>query len=217
LRRVNSIQDAKAKHGWDNRLVIGSVGRLDAAKGYEYLLQALPEIFKLHPDVVVRIAGTGELLGKLKQLAANLDLGSRIEFLGFTANVKDFLESIDIYVQPSLCEALPMAILEASAVGIPVVASNVGGISECVIHGETGYTIPPRDSDAICIALNKLICNPAMRTRMGNAASELVEERFRNDQMVNATQEVYRSLLAHRGPETLSFNRPQIGNHIPSA
>jgi glycosyltransferase involved in cell wall biosynthesis len=195
LERTQSIQAAKAKRGWDDKLVIGSVGRLEAAKGYEYLLRALPEIFKAHPDVVVRIAGSGELLGTLKDLAAELGLGDRVEFLGFTANVKDFLESIDIYVQPSLCEALPMAILEASAVGIPVVASDVGGVAECVFDGETGYITPPRDPDSLGKAIAKLICDPALRVYMGKAASRLVRENFRHDQMVKATQDVYRRLL----------------------
>jgi glycosyltransferase involved in cell wall biosynthesis len=195
LKRVDSIQAAKAKHGWDGRLAIGSVGRLEAAKGYEFLLRALPEIFKSNAEVVVRIAGSGELLGQLKALAAELGLGDRVEFLGFTANVKDFLESIDIYVQPSLCEALPMAILEASAVGVPVVASNVGGVAECVVDGQTGFTVPPRDAEALGKAIAKLVFDSTLRMHMGMAACELVRENFRNDQMVEATQEVYRKML----------------------
>jgi glycosyltransferase involved in cell wall biosynthesis len=195
LSRAASIQTAKIKHGWDDRLVIGSVGRLDAAKGYEYLLRALPEVFNRYEDIVVRIAGSGELLEQLRDMAAQLGLGDRVEFLGFTANVKDFLESIDIYVQPSLCEALPMAILEASAVGVPVVASDVGGVAECIVDGETGYVVPPRDPEALGNAIAKLVFDPSLRIRMGKAASRLIRERFRDDQMVNATQDVYRDLL----------------------
>jgi glycosyltransferase involved in cell wall biosynthesis len=195
LKRTQSIQTAKASRGWDNRLVIGSIGRLDAAKGYEYLLRGLPEILNRNADVVAKIAGRGDLLDKLENLAAELGIGDRVEFLGFTSNVKDFLESIDIYVQPSLCEALPMAILEASAVGVPVVASDVGGVAECVLHGETGFTVRPRDPEALCNAIAKLVSDPALRTLMGEAGCNLVQEKFRDDQMVQATQQVYRRLL----------------------
>ena len=195
LKRTESIQTAKASRGWDDKLVIGSVGRLDAAKGYEYLLRGLPEILNRNTDVVVKIAGRGDLLEQLENLAAELGIGDRVEFLGFTPNVKGFLESIDIYVQPSLCEALPMAILEASAVGVPVVASDVGGVAECVVHGETGLVVTPRDPETLCNAIAKLVFDPALRIHMGEAGCNLVREKFRDDQMVLATQQVYRNLL----------------------
>jgi glycosyltransferase involved in cell wall biosynthesis len=195
LKRTQSVQAAKAKRGWDNKLVIGSVGRLEAAKGYEFLLRGLPDILKRNPDVVVRIAGRGDLLGPLENLAAELGLGDRVEFVGFTANIKEFMESIDIYVQPSVCEALGIANLEASAMGVPVVASDVGGIPECVVNCETGYTVPPRDPEALCQAIAKLVSDPALRAQMGKAGSDLIKEKFRHDQMVQATQQVYRSLL----------------------
>jgi glycosyltransferase involved in cell wall biosynthesis len=195
FKRTKSTQAAKANHGWDNKLVIGSIGRLDAAKGYEFLLRGLPEIFRCNADVVVKIAGRGDLLEQLENLAAELGIGNRVEFFGFTANVKDFLESIDVYVQPSLCEALPMAILEASAMGVPVIATNVGGVAECVVDGETGFTVPPRDPEALGTAIAKLVSDPELRARMGSAGRKFVQEKFRDDQMVQATQQIYRGLL----------------------
>jgi glycosyltransferase involved in cell wall biosynthesis len=195
LERELSIAGAKAKQGWDGRLIIGSVGRLEAAKGYEYLLRALPEIFQKHSEVTVKIAGSGELLEPLQNLANRLGLGNRVVFLGFTTQVKEFLESIDIYVQPSLCEALPMAILEASAVGVPVVASSAGGVAECVIDGETGFVVPSRNPDALRDALTTLIWDEALRVRMASAGRQLVRDAFRNDQMVRVTLDIYRGLL----------------------
>jgi glycosyltransferase involved in cell wall biosynthesis len=195
LQRVLSSPEAKSKHGWDNRLVIGSVGRLEAAKGYEYLLRALPEIFESYPEVVVKIAGSGELLEPLRHLAKELGVGDRVDFLGFTLRVREFLETVDIYVQPSLCEALGFAILEASAVGVPVIASDVGGPAECVVDNETGFLVPSRDPDALREALSTLISDEAKRVRMASAGSRLVREKFRDDQMVNATLSVYRKLL----------------------
>jgi glycosyltransferase involved in cell wall biosynthesis len=195
LKRTQSIQTAKASRGWDNKFVIGSIGRLEAAKGYEFLLRGLPEIFKRNANLVVEVAGRGDLLDRLEKLAAELGIGDRVEFLGFTANVKDFLEGIDVYVQPSLCEALGIANLEASAMGVPVVASDVGGIPECVIDGETGFTVPARNPEALCNAIAQLISDPALREQMGKAGRKLVQEKFRDDQMVQATQQVYRSLL----------------------
>jgi glycosyltransferase involved in cell wall biosynthesis len=170
LKRRLSLDEAKRDQGLVGKFVIGSMGRLEQAKGYEYLVRVLPQIRKHHPEAVVRIAGRGPLLDSLTELAIALGASDQVRFQGFTDNVSGFLESMDIYVQPSLCEAMPLAILEASAVGSPVVASGVGGVRECVVHGETGYVVPPRNLPALSDAILRLAGNASERASMAENA-----------------------------------------------
>ena len=195
-RRQQSTIATKEKLGLGDRLIIASMGRLEPAKGYTYLIQSLPAIVRQYPKALVRIAGGGPLLEVLRAEAAALGVGAYIEFLGVISNIQELLECADIYVQPSLCEAMPMSILEASAVGIPVVASNVGGVAECVAEGETGYLVPARDPAALGVALLRLLGDSPTRVRMAEAAHRLAEEQFGLDRMVAETEAVYKMLLA---------------------
>jgi glycosyltransferase involved in cell wall biosynthesis len=199
LCRRRSLCDAKAEAGLGEKLVIGSIGRLDAAKGYEYLIKALPKIIDRHPEALLRIAGRGDLLEPLEQLARELGVDSSLEFTGFTADVQSFLECIDIYVQPSLCEALGLSILEACAVGVPVIGSNVGGLPESIRQGRTGFLVPPRQPDALAEAVLRMADKPSLRARMAEEARRVVSENFRREQMVEETVSVYRRLLAGNG------------------
>jgi glycosyltransferase involved in cell wall biosynthesis len=195
-RRRVAVEEAKSREGLGGRLVIASMGRLEAAKGYEYLIRSLPAVIERRPEALVRIAGRGPLLAELQALAEALGVSGHVDFAGFTADVQGFLECADIYVQPSLCEAMPMSILEASAVGIPVVASDVGGVAECVIEGESGHVVAPRSPDALAAALLRLAETPGRRVAMADAAVRLVHSRFTVDAMVRRTEEIYSSLLA---------------------
>jgi glycosyltransferase involved in cell wall biosynthesis len=195
LHRQRSVEEAKRLAGLADRLVVGSTGRLERAKGYEYLIRALPEIVRDQPNVLVRIAGRGELHDQLQEIARSLDVEQHIDFAGFVHDVQGFLESIDVYVQPSLCEALPFAVLEAGAVGVPIVASDVGGVAECVRDGEMGFVVPPRDSKALGEAILRLTSNGELRVRMSSEVERVVSDNFDVSKMVEQTVELYRELL----------------------
>src|ERR1700761_9302859 len=105
LRRRRSLEHAKREAGLSDRLVVGSAGRLEPAKGYEYLIRALPGLVQARPDVLVRIAGHGELQQSLTEQARALGVKDHLDFAGFVQDIPGFLESMDMYVQPSLCEA----------------------------------------------------------------------------------------------------------------
>jgi glycosyltransferase involved in cell wall biosynthesis len=196
LARRMPAEQAKSALGLGGRFIIGSAGRLEAAKGYEYLIRSLPGLVRVRPDVLVRIAGQGEFQASLSELARSLGVADRVDFVGFVDDIRGFMESLDIYVQPSLCEAQGLAILEACAVGNPVVASAVGGIPECVQDGETGYLAPPRNPEALTEALIRLAEDPAARVRMAEKGLCEVRKNFDRDRMVSDTLLVYRRLLA---------------------
>jgi glycosyltransferase involved in cell wall biosynthesis len=199
LQRTRTVEEAKAALGLSHRLVIESAGRLEAAKGYEYLIRALPEVVRARPDVLVRIAGRGELHAQLAELAGSLGVLDFMEFVGFVDDMRGFLESADIYVQPSLCEAQPFSVLEACAVGVPIVASAVGGVPECVEEGEMGMLVPAREPAALTRALTELAGRPDLRARMAAETPRVVRQSFESSQMVSKTLDVYRRLLSHPG------------------
>lgn len=199
LQRRRSTAEAKAAAGLSGRIVVSSMGRLEPAKGYEYLIRALPAVVAREPRILLRIAGKGELLQPLEALARSLQVAEHVSFLGFTADIAGFLECSDIYIQPSLCEALPMAVLEAGAMGIPVIASDVGGVSECIRSAETGIIVPPRAPGEIARSLIEMAGSSEFRERMGTALSTRIRTSFRSDQMVESTLQLYDQLGALDG------------------
>jgi glycosyltransferase involved in cell wall biosynthesis len=195
LRRRLPLAQAKAQAGLTGRLVIGCLGRLQPAKGYEFLIRALPSIVAAYPQTLLRIAGPGTLLPQLTDLARSLGVERHLEFTGHTADIRSFLEAIDIFVQPSLCEALPFTILEACSVGMPVVATDVGGVSECIRDGETGLVVPARDPEALSRAILMLAGDAPLRQAMAERAQAFMLEGFQSTMMVEKTVAVYRGLL----------------------
>jgi glycosyltransferase involved in cell wall biosynthesis len=195
LRRRVTLAEAKAAAGLAQRLVVGSTGRLEPAKGYEFVIRALPAIVAKYPQTLLRIAGRGELQTGLAELARSLGVEGNLEFTGFVSDIQSFLETLDIYVQPSLCEALPMAVLEACAVGMPVVASDVGGVGECIRQNRTGIVVPARDPQALSEAVVRLLEDAQLRERMALEGQMLMAEGFRKETMVAETVAVYRRLF----------------------
>ena len=195
LVRTRTTCEAKEAEGFLNRLIIGSMGRLEQAKGYEYLIRALTRVVQDWPEVLVRIAGRGELQETLEKLALDLGVTRNVEFCGFTSDIRSFLESIDVYVQPSLCETQGLAILEACAVGAPVIASRVGGIPECVQDGVTGMLVPARDAESMATTILALASDLQLRQKMAAAGLQRVRDQFRYEGMVEKTIAVYRALL----------------------
>ncbi len=178
--------------------LIGAVGNLHEYKGYEFLLRALPMLRESVPHAHLVIAGTGPLETELKALALSLGVAESVTFLGFCSDIRSVLESLDIYSQASLVEAFPMAILEACAIGLPVVATAVGGVPEAILEGKTGFLIPARDPHALAAAFTVLARNPQRREQMGEAGQCRVRQNFTRDQMVAKTIAVYEQMLARR-------------------
>jgi len=123
------------------RRVVGFAGRLVPEKGLEYLLQAIDVVSRELPDVLLLVAGDGELLPELERRYGETD---HIGFLGHVDDVRDLYDVLDVFVLPSLWEGLPNAVIEAMACGLPVVATDVGGTGELVDDGRTGLLVPSR-------------------------------------------------------------------------
>ncbi len=175
--------------------LIASVGMLHRYKGFAFLVQALPALLQKFPTAQIAIAGTGPQEIELRRMAVAAGVSPAIHWLGFCSNVRTLLEAADIYVQPSLVEACPMALLEAGAMGLPVVASAVGGVPEVILDGETGLLTPRMEPAPLALALQTLLDDPAMRARMGAAGRVRVYENFTRERMVAETLAVYERML----------------------
>jgi glycosyltransferase involved in cell wall biosynthesis len=183
-----------------DRFVIGNIGRLHTQKGLAFLLNAMPAIQKIIPEVCLLLVGDGELRHELEVQARKLDLKEAVLFLGARDDVPQLLTTLDLFVLPSLWEGLPLAVLEAMAVGLPVVATDVGGTAAAVLEGVTGRLVPPRDTPALAQAIIQLGQNPALCRQMGQAGFAHVQENFTVDRAVTSLMTLYQTLLGNKSP-----------------
>jgi glycosyltransferase involved in cell wall biosynthesis len=179
----------------DSVLVVGCVGRLVAIKNHALLLECLPKLAAKHPDLVVVLVGGGNLEAMLRSRAAELGVAERVRFAGEQVNVTDLLPAFDVFAQPSLSEGLSIALLEASASGLPIVATDVGGNREIVQDNATGLLVPSGDAGALGGALDALLADPARRRAYGFAAAKWAEDHASVATMRTRYDALYRAAL----------------------
>jgi glycosyltransferase involved in cell wall biosynthesis len=185
----------------DARLLI-VVAKFLEQKGHRILLDALPPVLADHPELHVLLAGEGPLRAHLEQQAATGGMASRIHFLGNRRDLPRILAASDLFVLPSLWEGLPMALLEAMASRLPVVATNVSGSREVLADGEAGILAPPGDPRALTAAIAGLLSDPARAAAMGPAGRERVELHYSAAGQAARHAELYRERLG-MAPATL--------------
>ena len=179
--------------------LIGSVGRLSADKGgQDSLVRAVAALRPAHPQIGLVLVGDGPLRAGLEALAGDLGLGPAAVFTGQRADVARLLGALDVFVLPSLREALPIAVLEAMAMRVPVIATPVGGVPEVVQDGATGLLVPPGDAAALREALARLLADPALAARLAAAGQARVQAEFSLDRMVARVDHLYRTFARRK-------------------
>jgi glycosyltransferase involved in cell wall biosynthesis len=181
-----------------DRPVLGSVARLTPLKGMEHALQAFHRILQDVPEALFLVVGDGEQRAELEARARSLGMGDSVRFLGYRTDVTEILPAFDVFLFPSLKEAMGLAIVEAMAARLPVVASMVGGVPEVVTKG-TGLLVPPGDALAMAEAATGLLRDPSRAEEMGQAALERARTEFTAHRMAARTVDVYRAAIARRG------------------
>jgi glycosyltransferase involved in cell wall biosynthesis len=172
-------------------LVFGIVGRLNAAKDHACLLQAMASLVKQHKDVHLVIVGDGECRSELEDKTASLGLAQVVTFLGRRGDVSHLLMAFDVFVLSSRTEGYSLALVEAAATALPIVATNVGGNGEIVTDGVTGLLVPKEDPRALCDAMLRLACDEPLRVKMGLAAQEWAQRVGSLDAMAKAYERLY--------------------------
>ena len=171
--------------------IIGTAGRLTHQKGMEFLIQAAGLLEPRFPDLTVLIVGEGPEQSALQEMVRSAGLQDRVRLLGLRMDIPDLLALFDIYALPSRWEGLPMAILEAMASSLPIVGSDVGGVPTAVREGVNGLLVPPEDPVALAGALAKLLNDPQLRKRMGEAGRKRYEASFTARQMTRRYERLY--------------------------
>lgn len=180
------------------RPIIGTVANLFPRKGYDYLLQALVQIKNTLPNIACLIIGEGPAAyqNQLHEFVEQNGLQSNVIFAGFQKNVNTFLNVFDVFVLPSILEGFGIVLLEAMALHKPIVASHVGGIPEIVTNDETGILVPPKDSNALAMAIVRLLSDVSTRRRLGEAGRKIVEERFSQEIAMIRIENIYSGCIA---------------------
>lgn len=188
---------AELRHelGGHDRTIIATIARLSPSKGHRYFFQALVELIKTYPELLVLLAGSGPLEADLRRLASDLGIGDHVRFLGWRSDVRSIIEASDLVVHPSLHEAFCSVIIESMALERPLVATDVAAAPEQVDHGETGLLVPPRDPEMLRVAIQEVLNNSDSASAMGGLARERVVDRFNFPRMMRLYEEVYRSAL----------------------
>lgn len=175
--------------------IIGSIGRLVPQKGHSYLIEAALIVLEKYRNVKFFIVGEGGLELELKALVQKKGLQNYFVFTGYRSDIPKILSAFEIMVMPSLFEGLCFAVIEASAMGVPVIATKVGGMQCSVIDRKTGLLVPPRNPQALANAILWMLERPEEAKEMGQAGRNHFEELFTQGRMIEKTEELYEMLL----------------------
>ncbi len=185
----------KRKH--DTFPVLGTVSRVTPLKGIEDAIRAVGIVQSDYPDVTYLVVGDGVGVEPCKALALELGLEDKVKFVGYRKDIEAYLAQMDLFVFPSLKEGMGLALVEAMAMGLATVATNVGGIPE-VITPECGTLVPPNSPAELAKAISALLHEDPRRLKMEAAAQSRAESVFSVEAMRSQTEAVYRSLKASK-------------------
>jgi glycosyltransferase involved in cell wall biosynthesis len=185
---------------------LGLAARFSSQKGLRYLIAALADVRRAVPGSLLLLGGSGPLEGELREQAVALEVSSAIRWLGHIDDVPAFLATLDVYVSPSVTEALGLGLIEAGLAGVPAVATAVGGVSEVVVAEKTGLLVPPADPKALAGAITRLLTDRGFAKHLAAAARSRCLAEFDPQRMVDGTLAVYAGVLgmAHSESEARS-------------
>lgn len=181
----------------ENILIIGTAGRLEPVKGPEFLIEAAKYIILKYPNTHFLFSGDGHLKQNLEERASELGIEKNIIFLNWRDDVAKIISIYDVFVLPSLNEGMGRVLVEAMALGKPIVASNIGGIPDLVSHGKNGFLVPPKDPRELANCIQILIEDEEKKAKMGKAGKEIVEN-FTKEKMVEKIAELYKELMIQK-------------------
>ncbi len=185
--------------------VILSVGRLIDWKGMNFLIEALPEVLKRYPDTRLYIIGTGPEQENLRKKSTELNITKAVHFLGNvrSEDILNYFYSADVFVLPSInksgeTEGLGVVLLEAMAAGCPVIGSNVGGIPDIIIDGETGFLVPEQNPRVLADRIIQILSDPGISEKFREKGYSRVSELFTWEKIAGRFSELYSQVLTNQ-------------------
>ncbi|MEW6443436.1 MAG: glycosyltransferase [bacterium] len=183
-------------------VLVGTAGRLAAVKNQALLLEAAAAVVSDVPGLRLAIFGDGPREESLKGLAARMGIAARVLFPGWKEDLPRYLSGLDLFALPSRSEVAPFVLLQSMALGIPVVATRVGGVPEMVLDGETGLLTEEGNAQEMAAAVRLLARDPERRRAFGSRGERLVRSRFSRASMLEATAAFYRRAFSSHGGTT---------------
>jgi glycosyltransferase involved in cell wall biosynthesis len=177
---------------------IGFIGRLSEEKGVQTLIRAMASVRIKIPRARLLVAGAGPIEHRLRKLAESLGLRNSISFLGFCTNAFVMMKNLDVFVLPSRTEGCPIVVLEAMAMGVPVIATNVGGTPELVTDNDTGLLVRSNDPDQLAKAIVLLLTDRDRAQRMGIEGQKRAFGKFHPQSFIDSVERMYLELLDRR-------------------
>jgi len=175
---------------------IGYIGQMIPRKGLPDLLDAFDRLYATDPTVKLKMLGDGSQRAELEEQAASLKSASAIEFLGFRSDRLALLSQFDLFVMTSSLEGIPRCLMEAMAVGVPIVAYDIPGVDQLVQHGETGLLAPLGDVNALVNCCNQVLTNPELAQHMAAKARTLIDHRFSAARMAREYESLFLELVS---------------------
>lgn len=176
-----------------------NVGRLSVEKGQDHLLRALAALASDHPELRLSFAGTGPFEATLRQLAGSLGIADRVEFLGYVRDMPALYAQTDLVVQSSLTEGLPNVILECAYLGVPVIATDVGGTREVIEDGVSGWLLRPGDARFLADALRRYLAQPRAFIEMAARGRDRIVTKFAFEARTEKQMQIYREIVCGVG------------------
>jgi glycosyltransferase involved in cell wall biosynthesis len=198
----NSLDQSKLKTGLTSQdlrrelslnseaVMIGSIGRLSSEKGHEFLIRSVASLLKSDANLHLVLIGDGDSQMMLENLVLQMNLQKQIHFLGFRAEAYRYLSAFAAFVLPSLREGLPVVLLEAFALRVPVIATDVGGVSELVQDRKTGRLVKSGDSENLRLAIQETLQNPKLSGQWVESAERHLQTHFSLSQQARIWQEI---------------------------
>jgi glycosyltransferase involved in cell wall biosynthesis len=176
----------------EHRLV-GLISYLRSYKGHEYFIEAAARVLSCAKDVTFLIVGEGPEEARLREMVASRGLSSNVRILGFRDDLLNVFRSLDLFAIPSVeGDTIPQVLMQALAMGLPVVSTTVGSIPDVVQDGRTGFVVPPRNADALAERILALLDDPALRREMGRNGRALLERDYSLARMLDRLEDVYK-------------------------
>jgi len=196
----------------------GFAARIEHLKGPLILVEAFAAVHRRTTDVTLKIAGVGSQIQKAVRMAGRVGVEKLCHFTGAYQGLEQrvaFMRSLDVFVLPSLTEGTPNSIIEAMSQGLPVIASEVGGVPD-VVTPETGILVPPGDHSALAKAMCLLVADPGLRNRMGRAARDRYQKMFSPEAVLPGMIKTYRRVAANQSGSVAAHSESSlVGNSHP--
>lgn len=200
--RAVAAADLRREYGGGAATILGMVARLHPQKAHPDLLEAFARLTTPAADVRLWLIGDGPDRAQLVEQARTLGIADRVVFAGDRGDVRDWIAAMDIFVHPTLFEGLPLAVLEAMAMGKPVITSPIDGLRSLITSGVDGWLVEPGDPDALAHTISHVIAHPEERARVAAAGAARALSQYGSDRVVDAYEALFTSALARRKTES---------------